>query len=381
MCQYLFAAFSLKQREDEGLTADRARRRRPLAEEHLARGDRGDAAPGAGAQPAVGDRRRAALGRPNLPAPAQPLSGRGEADARSRSASRRCSISSSWSGRRGWSRGRRRPRPAGAEAVPLMSERDIVPQPQDFATVGHLYRSIEEGFGTSPRRRARRTCSSGRRGPRRSRSIFGWPELVAVTDLASAQRRSTDPRAGRGRSRSLGARAFRPVRPNPGRVPAVVAANPEFDPVRPVMVATVRRRERDGDGAADQRALTSRCADLFNVSYEILLQIFERYFAHTEESDEQLGTLADATVAIMLRVLRPLGNLITTLPVGPDHPGDDRGTELRAVLRERLPDAAPRGRLGAARGAAARDRELLRAGAGDRLRRASRRNSLRSRPR
>ena len=32
------------------------------------------------------------------------------------------------------------------EAVPLMAERDIVPQPQDFATVGQLYRSIERGF-------------------------------------------------------------------------------------------------------------------------------------------------------------------------------------------------------------------------------------------
>src|SRR5262249_7325328 len=32
------------------------------------------------------------------------------------------------------------------EAVPLMAEGDIVPQPQDFATLGHLYRSIEHGI-------------------------------------------------------------------------------------------------------------------------------------------------------------------------------------------------------------------------------------------
>src|SRR5262249_1772170 len=32
------------------------------------------------------------------------------------------------------------------EAVPIMSEEEIVPRLQDFATVGHLYRSIESGF-------------------------------------------------------------------------------------------------------------------------------------------------------------------------------------------------------------------------------------------
>src|SRR4030095_322728 len=66
--------------------------------------------------------------------------------------------------------------------------------------------------------------------------------------------------------------------------------------------------------------VTSLCTDLFNVSYEILLQILERYFAHTEEADAQLGTLANAAVTLMGGVLRPLGDLITTLPVGPEHP-------------------------------------------------------------
>ena len=35
---------------------------------------------------------------------------------------------------------------AVGRAPPLMNERDIVPHGQDFATVGHLYRSIEAGL-------------------------------------------------------------------------------------------------------------------------------------------------------------------------------------------------------------------------------------------
>jgi hypothetical protein len=69
----------------------------------------------------------------------------------------------------------------------------------------------------------------------------------------------------------------------------------------------------------------ARCADLFNVANEVLLHTLQRYFAHTEETDEQLSTLARAAIGLMVRVLRPLGGLITTLPVGPEHPGRTAG--------------------------------------------------------
>src|SRR5262249_37807768 len=102
-------------------------------------------------------------------------------------------------------------------------------------------------------------------------------------------------------------------------------ANPKFDPARPVMFATVRPCEGDESVPQIGDRVTSRCADLFNVSYEILLLTLDRYFAHPEETDAQLGTLADATISLMVGVLKPLGSLITTLPVGPEHPGFNAG--------------------------------------------------------
>src|SRR5262249_37156501 len=102
-------------------------------------------------------------------------------------------------------------------------------------------------------------------------------------------------------------------------------ANPKFDPARPVMFATVRPCEGDESVPQIGDRVTSRCADLFNVSYEILLLTLDRYFAHPEETDAQLGTLADATIALMVGVIKPLGSLITTLPVGPEHPGFNAG--------------------------------------------------------
>jgi hypothetical protein len=102
--------------------------------------------------------------------------------------------------------------------------------------------------------------------------------------------------------------------------------------------------------------MASRCTDLFNVSYEVLLQILHRYFAHTEETDAQLATLSSAAIALMVGVLKPLGDLITTLPVGPEQPGMTAGPSFElfyendylmphrdaawTLLEERLREAA-----------------------------------------
>jgi hypothetical protein len=136
----------------------------------------------------------------------------------------------------------------------------------------------------------------------------------------------------------------------------MAAANAGFDPVRPVMFARVRRGEHDDSIPLIGDRVTAQCTDLFNVSYEILLQILERYFAHTEETDAQLATLANASVALMGGVLRPLGELITTLPVGPQHPRRTAGPSFElfyedddllphrqsawVLLEERLRDAS-----------------------------------------
>ena len=65
--------------------------------------------------------------------------------------------------------------------------------------------------------------------------------------------------------------------------------------------------------------------DLLNVSYEVLLQLLSRYFAHTDETEEQLQVLADISVGLMFRVVKPLGSVATTLPIGPEHPGVSAG--------------------------------------------------------
>src|SRR5262249_37449070 len=133
------------------------------------------------------------------------------------------------------------------------------------------------------------------------------------------------------------------------------AANPDFEPTRPVLFATVRPSEHDDTVPRITEGVASRCTDLFNVGYEVLTQMRHRYFAHTEETDAQLASLSRAALALMVGVLRPLGDLITTLPIGPQHPEATAGASFElfyendyllphreaawALLEERLREA------------------------------------------
>src|SRR5215472_770582 len=215
---------------------------------------------------------------------------------------------------------------AVGRAAPVVNERDIVPQGQDFATVGHLYRSIEHGI-------ARLTAKYGERwlftGPPRAQATepdFRWPELIAVTDMASACRAVEEileqGEGPRGEWRDAHFGQFVGIL---DEYQQMRAENPAFDPVRPVVAANVRPSERPVDVTLITDPLTARVTDLFNVVYEILLQTFERYFAHTQESDTQLSALADVTLDLMFRGIKPLGDLITKLPAGPEYPGQRAG--------------------------------------------------------
>ena len=357
MCQYLFAAFSLKQGTDEGLTADEleavTRWRRTIA--HVATEEMLHLALVQNVLSAIGAAPH--LTRPNLPAPAHHYPAA-------------VSLTLVPFGEPALQHFLFLERPEGMalegakgidapvhEAVPLMAEGDIVPQLQDFATIGHLYRSIEHGLVHLADKFGERNLFVGPPRAQATNADFRWPELVAVTDSASAQQAlDTILEQGEGARGHWEAAHFGQFVDILAEYRGMIAANPAFDPVRPVMFAKVRRGEHDDPLPLIGDRVTAQCTDLFNVSYEILVQILERYFAHTEETDEQLSTLARAAITLMGGVLRPLGELITTLPVGPEHPRRTAGPSFElfyedddlmphrasawALLEERLRDAS-----------------------------------------
>jgi hypothetical protein len=106
---------------------------------------------------------------------------------------------------------------------------------------------------------------------------------------------------------------------------AIRSADATFEPARPVVAARVRLGEGDSAGPLIGDPLTARVADLFNVVYEVLLQVLYRLLARIDETDAETVVLADVTVGLMYDAIEPLGNLLATLPVGPEHPGATAG--------------------------------------------------------
>jgi hypothetical protein len=212
------------------------------------------------------------------------------------------------------------------EAVPLLAEGDIVPQAQGFVRIGHLYRSIELGFARLAEKFGEERLFVGAPRAQATSAYFRWPELVPDTDLASAQQAiETIVEQGEGARGHWEHAHFGQFVQVLDEYRQMTAANPDFQPARPVVFATVRTPEHDESVPRIDDRITAGCADLCDVSYEILLQVLARFFGHTEETDAQLTTLSSGSLGLMFGAIKPLGDLLTTLPVGPSQPGLNAG--------------------------------------------------------
>ena len=358
MLQYLFGAFSLKQKVSEGVSAEQLvaieRWRGTLLEIgeqemlHLALVQNLLTAVGAAPR----------LARPNFPMPAYsyPAGVRIELLAFGEAALRHFAFLE---------------RPEGmdiedaegfeaigqAVALPHDEQDEIVPHLQEFDTIGQLYRSIQAGLERLAGRIGPERLFIGPANAQATEEHFRWEELVAVTDLASAARAiDTIVEQGEGARGEWRDAHF-------GRLLAILdeymafkKADPGFEPARPVVAANVRPQATGVPMPLITDPGTTRCMDLLNVVYEVLLQLLSRYFAHTDESPGQLEVLADVSVGLMYAAIKPLGMVVTKLPVGSGEPGRTAGPGFElfyqvdyllphkeaawVLMEERLRDAA-----------------------------------------
>lgn len=215
---------------------------------------------------------------------------------------------------------------AVGRARPLMADDDIVPAPQGFATVGHLYRAIDVGFAWLTATHGADRLFIGPAPAQTSPEVMRWEGLVAVTDLDSAhQAIDVVVEQGEGATGDWREAHFGKFLEIYDEFLALRVADPSFEPARPVLPGHVRPH-RYGDAVPlieDPR--TRRVADLFNVVNEIVLLALTRFFAHTDETPEQLAKLENVAVGSMFAAIKPLGQLLTTLPFGPSAPGRTAG--------------------------------------------------------
>ncbi|MEU6779130.1 ferritin-like protein [Nonomuraea angiospora] len=204
---------------------------------------------------------------------------------------------------------------------------DLMPRGQEYATIGHLYRGIEEGLRALCAELGEHAVFVGSPRAQATPELFRWPQLVAVTDLKSAftavdliieqgeGARGDWQQAHYGRFLAVW-REYEELR----------ARDPGFDPARPALAAYLKQPY---DIVEPQPLITDpgtrRTAELAAVAYELVLHLLTRFFTHTDESEEQLGLLVGTSISMMADVLRPLSTAMTTMPVGPEHPGRTAG--------------------------------------------------------
>ena len=333
MCEYLFAAFTLKQRTDEGITSEQLaavdRWRKQVLEVakqemlHLALVQNLLTAVGAAPY----------LSRPDLPSPAGYFPG--------------VRIALFPFGEQALRHFLYLERPEGialddpeaaaavAHAEPYMDEAEIVPRRQSFGTIGHLYRAIDVGFAWLTSKLGAEKLFIGPPAAQATPEAFGWPELVPVIDLTSAHRAiDTIVEQGEGVTGEWRTAHFGKFLAIFDEFMALRVADSSFAPARPVLVGRVRRDESNIDELPLVGDPTSaRIADLFNVVNEVILLALTRYFAHTDETGEQLKTLCDVAVSLMFGAIKPLGQLLTQMPFGPDHPGRTTGPTFELFYR------------------------------------------------
>lgn len=326
MCQYLFAEFTLKQGTGEGLTGEQAqavdRWRGTLhgiaVQEMLHLGLVANLMAAIGAAPT--------FGRPNFPQ-------------RSGYFPRGLELDLLPFGERALEHFLYLERPEGMERqdaqgfvptapprAPVQAE-EALPRGQEFATVGHLYRGIAEGLRELTGRIGERAVFVGSPRAQATPELFRWPQLVAVTDLASAlaavEEIIEQGEGARGDWRQAHYGRFLGVYQE---YQQLRRRDPSFEPARRV-VAAYSRQPFDIATAVPviTDPATSHVAELAGLAYELVLHLLTRFFTHTDETPQQLRILVDSAIGVMAGALRPLASALTTLPVGPSSPGFTTG--------------------------------------------------------
>ena len=212
--------------------------------------------------------------------------------------------------------------PEQLETIRLQNS--IEPFDIDFRTVGEFYHKIESAFKNIPADR----LFIGEPAVQANPEYLDLPkQLIRVVDTDSACRaiemiieQGESPSAHHPDAHFVVFDGIR--RQYLALAEKARAEGRVFEPFRPMIVNPSTRGI--GSVAGTNRitnAVAQELAGLFNSTYGLMLMMLARFFAHADETEEEMRLLARGTLRIMASVLRPLGEALAKTPAGPEYPG------------------------------------------------------------
>ena len=227
----------------------------------------------------------------------------------------------------------------------------LMPSAQDYTTVGHLYRGIRHGFEVLAHHMGEQALLCGDPGSQIGPAEASLPGLMVVKDLKTAEEAiETIIEQGEGapeHSEHSHYSRFLRVRQE---YDDFLAADPSFEPAFPVAHNPTMRRPLDPhDRVFVSAPEAAKVLDLANSLYGHMLRCLVQAFGRGAD-DEDGKRLFVGTAIDLMELLPPIGGHLASLPASKAHPGVNAGvtfTMLRDIAR--LPDGPGEKRMMAER--------------------------------
>jgi hypothetical protein len=212
----------------------------------------------------------------------------------------------------------------------------IAPDPIEYVTVGDLYGQIREAFETLDERELFI-------GPRAAQDTDDWSanlKLRNVVDRATAvEAINAIIQEGEAAPEKLPTSHWATFVRIIEELDNEVKHNPNFDPARPVVPNPLTRQHRDSSPGATiiNDPVTLEIAELFNAVYGTMMLMLMQFYAFGGESTEQREGLRATARQMMSGVVRPLGEILTRLPARDDLSGKTAGPGFEFYTGLRIP--------------------------------------------
>jgi hypothetical protein len=227
-------------------------------------------------------------------------------------------------------------------------DNEIGPGPAEFDSQGDVYTAVADRLQAIVARRGEENVFLGPPPSPALRQFLESSGYEPITDLASTIRVLDHVvEQGEGASHSTPDSHFGRFQAIREEYMALKQQDPEFEPGRPVMANPFARTPPESWGPVNiiDDPFAVQVSDLFNETYGAMLQILGRFFLITDESEDEANALCNASIDVMVKVLGPLGELLTRLPAGPSHPGRNAGPSFVVHTMHPLPHHGPAWRL------------------------------------
>jgi CDGSH-type Zn-finger protein/uncharacterized Fe-S cluster protein YjdI len=223
----------------------------------------------------------------------------------------------------------------------------LMPHAQDYNTVGHLYRGIRHGLGVLAHHVGEATLFCGEVAAQIGPDDVHMPGMITVHDLASAEaaiETIIDQGEGApGHSEDSHYNRFLRVRREYGEF---IAADPSFEPAFPVAHNPVMRTPLDPvHRVFIEHPMSAKVLDLANAVYSHALRCLVQSYGRGAGEQEKKRLYVDAAIDLMF-VLTEIGPYLASLPAGKSNPGINAGVTF-TMLRDlaRLPSGPAETRI------------------------------------